>query len=87
MHSWFSDWNQSYFPSISVNSLYFSRKAKQSGKLEGSLDDPAVEVDGANLEDLLDGVCCLSIEALSPRIEVSDVLSISAPEIGLRITV
>jgi hypothetical protein len=44
-----------------------------------------VEVGGANFEDLLDGVCCLSIEALSPGIEVSDVLSTSALEFGLRI--
>jgi hypothetical protein len=51
------------------------------------LDDPVVEVGGANLEDLLDGVCCLSIEAMSRGIEVSDVLSITAPEIGLRIAV
>jgi hypothetical protein len=44
-----------------------------------------VEISGADVEDLLEGICCLSIEALSPGIEVSDVLSISAREIGLRI--
>jgi hypothetical protein len=49
------------------------------------LRDPVVEFADLDSKELLEGNCCLTIEAPSPGIEVSAVSSRLAPEVGFRI--